>query len=146
MEWAEDKVTSKRYRTAGVVGAVIDLGHCLDLSNRANLKVVRGAYDSYLAQQRAGKLELPQNRSLAGQPNKDRILRFLDCAVFQHLHDSIDDLIEDGIEVERYDTVRGPFTEGEPLYDNCGFFERSHVQIAVVNPACIVGLFKPLRL
>jgi hypothetical protein len=68
------------------VGAVIDLGECLDLSNRENLKLVKGAYNAFKSEQKASGLSLPQNRSVTGKPDKDRVLRFLDCSVLKHLH------------------------------------------------------------
>lgn len=40
------------------------------------------------------------------------------------------------------DTVRAVFTEGRPLYPNAGFFEKTHAQIALPNPACIKGVFR----
>jgi len=43
--------------------------------------------------------------------------------------------------VPPFDTVRGVFFEGDPIYSNCGFHERTHVQIAVRNSDCIKGIF-----
>lgn len=42
-----------------------------------------------------------------------------------------------------YDTVRGLFVEGDPIYPNAGFTEKTHVQISVINPNCIKGYFLP---
>lgn len=44
---------------------------------------------------------------------------------------------------DRYDTVRCGFVEGPPAFDGSGIRYRSHVQIAVRNPACVVGVFRP---
>jgi len=33
-------------------------------------------------------------------------------------------------------------TEGEPIYESAGFYSKTHVQIAVCNPACIKGVFR----
>ncbi len=43
-----------------------------------------------------------------------------------------------------FDTVRGMFTEGEPLYEGAGFHARNHIQICVRNPRCIKGYFRVL--
>lgn len=43
-----------------------------------------------------------------------------------------------------YDSVRGPFLEGEPIYDGAGFRSHSHIQICVCNDACIKGYFRPI--
>ena len=42
-----------------------------------------------------------------------------------------------------YDTVRCGFVEGGPAFEGSGIHYRSHVQIAVRNPACVVGVFRP---
>ena len=42
-----------------------------------------------------------------------------------------------------YDTVRCGFTEGPPAYEGGGIQCQTHVQIAVRNPACILGVFRP---
>jgi len=44
---------------------------------------------------------------------------------------------------KKLDTVRGVFTEGEPLYENAGFRNKTHIQICVMNPKCIKGYFFP---
>jgi hypothetical protein len=44
---------------------------------------------------------------------------------------------------DRYDTVRCGFVEGPPAFEGSGIWHRSHVQIAVRNPACVVGVFRP---
>jgi hypothetical protein len=155
LEFAEAKVKPGGYTKAAVVGAVIDLGNCLDMSNRQNVELFRAYHRSFLAVQSLGGLPVPENEDARGDPNKDRLLRYLDRAVFVHLHNSIAKAAKTGNRkkdagnpaVQPFDTVRGVFTEGGPLYDGCGFYERTHVQIAVRNIAeCIVGFFKPLRL
>lgn len=145
-EWADWRVQQGHYKKAAVVGAIIELGNCLDLAQRKNLELVRVAHSSFVKQQKLGGLPLPVNRSVKGQPNQDKILRFLDCAVFQHLHDNMAAANKAGANIEPFDTVRGVFTEGEPLYDGCGFFEKTHSQIAVLNDNNVVGIFRPRRL
>ncbi|WP_244878191.1 hypothetical protein [Blastochloris viridis] len=86
---------------------------------------------------------MPENKSAPGQPNADRILRFLDCAVIKHLHSILDNQSAEDLQIEPFDTVRGMFTEGEQIYPGCGFKSRSHVQISVRNLDCILGIFIP---
>lgn len=59
--------------------------------------------------------------------------------VFNSLHR----LREEGKEPP-YDTVRGLFWEGEPLYDNAGVRQGNHIQICVRDPDCILGYFRPI--
>lgn len=142
-EWAEWKVSIGHYAEAAVIGAVIDLRHCLDLVSREDLELVHAAHHSFVSMQRASGLPLPRNRSARGQPNADRVLRFLDCAVLRHLHSVLDSQPVDDRQIAPFDTVRGMFTEGGRLYTGSGFRKRSHVQIAVRTDACIKGIFLP---
>ncbi|WP_206363502.1 hypothetical protein [Sphingomonas crocodyli] len=142
-EWAEWKVGRGDYKEAAVVGAVIDLRNCLDLQNAEDRELMRAAHGSFAIVQKKSGLPMPVNKSAPGQPNADRILRYLDCAVFRHLHSIIDEQPDGPYRVEPFDTVRGMFTEGDALYEGCGFTARSHVQLAVRNNACILGLFYP---
>lgn len=142
-EWADWKSKRGDYRHAAVIGAVIDLGNCLDLVSRQDLELVKLAHRSFVEQQQKAKLPVPKNKSVKGQPNTDRILRFLDCAVIRHLHSAIEEIPAAHRAVQPFDTVRGMFTEGKKLYRGCGFRERSHVQIAVRNGGCIKGVFYP---
>lgn len=142
-EWADWKVSRRDYKEAAVVGAVIDLRNCFDLVSREDVGLLKAAHKSFLTVQRKAGLPVPTNRSAKGQPNADRVLRFLDCAVFRHLHSILEAQPPDDREIEPFDTVRGMFTEGRRVYPGCGFRERSHVQIAVRNDKCILGLFLP---
>lgn len=139
LEWAQWKADRGDYANPYVVGAVIDLRRCLDLVTREDLELVRSAHKSFVKVRRKSGLAIPVNQSLKGQPNADRILRFLDCAVLRHLHE----LIDGSDELEPYDTVRGMFTEGRKLYPGAGFRRQSHAQIAVRNNDCILGVFHP---
>jgi len=62
-----------------VVGAVIDLGLCLDLTTLGAIEMVKTAYLSLKTTFATAGKDLPKNAS-------DRLLRRLDCAVIQHLH------------------------------------------------------------
>ncbi len=42
-----------------------------------------------------------------------------------------------------YQTVRGVFVEGEAAYEGSGFQSKNHLQIAVRDPSCILGYFRP---
>ncbi|HUY33464.1 MAG TPA: hypothetical protein VMV69_12005 [Pirellulales bacterium] len=74
-----------------------------------------------------------RRNSLAGGGKR----RTLDCLV---INDRLARLKERGIE---YDTVRGAFLEGEPVYPGAGFGRETHIQLAVRNSACILGVFRP---
>jgi hypothetical protein len=113
-----------------VVGAVISLGQCLDLTTSAGIQLVRTAYDSLVETTQTAGLELPKN-------SKDLLKRHLDCAVIRRLHSIIENAGGEPI-----DTVKGVFVEGKPLYPRSGFYEKTHIQIAVCKTDCIKGVFR----
>lgn len=113
-----------------VVGAVIDLGLCLDLTTAAGVQHVRSAHRRLVEiTDKAGFL-LPTN-------SNDLLRRNLDCAVIRLLHGVREEAGEPAI-----DTVRGVFLEGAPIYDGSGFYAKTHIQISVRNPHCIKGVFR----
>lgn len=142
-EFAEWKVARGDYKTAAVIGAVIDCGECLDLTVRENLKLVKGAHKTFVAEQKKAGYSLPENKNGRDDPDRDRVLRYLDCAVIRFLHKEIESVPPDDRVVPAFDSVRGMFTEGSPVYRGCGFKEKTHTQIAVRNPKCILGIFFP---
>jgi hypothetical protein len=117
-----------------VVGAVIDLGYCLNLLEEHSLQTLKSAYMLLEETARVYGKPLPINKKLvAGQP----LLRDLDCAVIETLHKCRG---KSGLKA--FDSVRGMFAEGEKLYPSAGFQEQSHFQICVCNPNCIKGYFR----
>lgn len=145
-EWAQWKVKIGHYKEPAVVGAVIDLRNCLDLVSRDDVELYRAAYRSFIKLQKKAGLEIPKNRNPKGVNNGDRALRFLDCAVFRHLHRIMSTLSTHDASIEPFDTVRGMFVEGGKAFSGSGIYKKSHVQIAVRTSACIKGLFYPLNL
>ncbi len=137
LEWAK---VNQKAKEPFVVGAAIQLGFCLDLVEVEHLELVRAAYLSlHRMFQAAGLLdEFPENGA-GFRGDLDLVKRNRDCAVINHLHD----LRQEAGEPE-FDTVRSPFSEGKPLYDGGKIMARTHVQICVRNPACILGYFRPL--
>lgn len=113
-----------------VVGAIIEMGLCLDLAAKDSIEQVQIAHgDLSETAKREGTL-LPKNGKLVWQHD-------LDCAVIRHLHQMVAEA-----ESESIDTIRGLFIEGSPLYEQSGFWSKNHVQIAVCNPTCIKGVFR----
>jgi hypothetical protein len=130
LRWARERFTSKRQRPA-VIGAYIQLGRCFDLLNETFTSLLGETYERLARTSAEEGGELPKNRG------REWKFRQLDRLV---INDCIDALHETGI---HYDTVRGAFLEGEPVYPTAGFSRASHIQIAVRNSACILGVFLP---
>lgn len=135
-EWAVDAQRRGKLAHPAIVGAVIDLGNCLDLLARENLEIVRRAHALFVEERQKSGLPIPENRSIVGR--SDAPIRLLDCAVIRFLHRVLDEM-----GAEPFDTVRGAFPEGDKLYPGSGFRERNHIQIAVCDMAAIRGVFYP---
>jgi hypothetical protein len=116
-----------------VIGAVIELGLCLDLTTAAGIDWVKRAYDSLAKLAAAGTIRLPSN-------SPDGLRRDLDCAVMRRLHTILEEQ-----HLPAVDTVKGVFTEGKPIYPGAGFDEKTHIQVVVRNQNCIKGVFRVSR-
>jgi len=146
LEFAEAAVsnpllTRGKIRKPFVVGAVIDLGLCLNLLDRAGLAEVEKAYPLLVMANELVSAPLPENKG------PDRAARFLDRAVIETLHSTraaVNKEKRSRGKYPPYDTVRGAFWEGGDLYPNAGFGKKNHIQIAVRNSACIKGYFRPI--
>ncbi|HEX5154283.1 MAG TPA: hypothetical protein VFW07_22700 [Parafilimonas sp.] len=125
-----------RINTPAVIGAVINLGFCLDLLDFENLNLLKLGYE--LLSTAAGN-NMPRNKPVG--TSKDLLLRELDCAVIESLHQ-----IRKIQKLKEFDSVRGAFWEGKELYKNAGFREKDHLQICIRNPNCIKGYFLPRTL
>jgi hypothetical protein len=126
--------SGQRIKNPAVVGAIIDLGFCLNLLDSRYIETVREAHAELVEAAHASGIELPRNTG-----GRDLYRRHLDCAVLRALYQARAD---DG---ERpFDTVRAVFVEGGPLYETAGFAAKSHIQVCVREPACIKGYFRPL--
>ncbi len=138
-EWAKER----RPEAPCVVGAVIELGNCLDLTKQSGVRIVDFAYRAYIALQERSGQAIPRNEPGRGSKPSDRVLRLLDSAVIDHVHSAYQKASqEDGGKTREFDTVRAMFPEGRPPYEGAGFLEKTHVQIAVRRPEQVLGVFR----
>ena len=143
MEWAQamagGRISSRsRISQPFVVGAVIDPGDCLDLSEAGCLDIVRTAYGEFAQAVEASGTVMPQNEP-AHSSDQDLVKRKLDCAVVNFLHR----VREERKEIP-FDTVRCPFMEGGPLFDGSKIYSRTHVQWCIRDPGkSIFAYFRP---
>ena len=130
LRWARERFRTPRQRPA-VVGAYIQLGRCFDLLDEPITALLGETYEGLarITMELGGAL--PQNRGREGK------LRELDCLI---INSCVDELRDAGT---HYDTVRGAFLEGLPAFPGAGFSRESHIQVAVRNCACILGVFRP---
>jgi hypothetical protein len=120
--WALEKYPKE----AAVLGAVISLGHCLDLLEQDCLDYVHQTFAALKAEADKQGKALPANK-------KDK-RHALDCAIIN--------AAVRGYEPE-YDSVRAAFHEGDPIAALSGIHQQSHIQIAIHNPNCIKAFFYP---
>ncbi len=116
-------------KTPFVLGAIIDLGNCLNLLEYKSLKILKEAYENLKVLMKRSGLELPENK------NKNRRL---DYAVIKYIHQCN---IEEGRPA--YNTIRCAFPEGGEAYPGAIITSKLHVQLCICSPNCIKGFFLP---
>jgi hypothetical protein len=121
-----------RIRQPYAIGAVINLGYCLDLISTNGIEFVKEAYFDFKQYMEQSGSPMPTNRG-----GDDLLQRYLDCAVINHIHSVIKR--DKG---KAFDTVRGVFLEGKRIYNTSGFYEKTHIQICVRNLSNIKGVFR----
>jgi hypothetical protein len=134
LHWAEEmsRQPGSRVKSPAVLGAIINPGHCLNLTEPESSGLVRQAYEEHLQICRMTGTAVAENK---GPESK---ARFLDCAVMNLLHE-----LNQDAGLPAYDTVRGFFVEGRPLYPTAGLRTLDHVQVCVRRTNQIVGFFRP---
>ena len=134
LDWA---TASPKIKEPAVIGAVIDLCYCLNLTDSGSVEFLKRGYEILKIRCEYADTPLPQNRP--SKKTSDFLLRDLDCAVIQQIHDYLREEKK-----PCFDSVRGIFIEGGPPYDGSAFREKTHVQLCIVNPNCIKGYFSPV--
>ncbi|MEO8813437.1 MAG: hypothetical protein ABI376_11065 [Caulobacteraceae bacterium] len=138
LEWAEERPGKRALKAPFVLGAVIDTRNCLDLRTREDVELVKLAFQLLKAETAATGLEMPVNQVAPNDKSPAKVMRYLDFAVVDRLHQLVQETGR-----EAFDTVRALFAEGEEIYPGSGFREKTHSEIAVRNDACIIGFFRP---
>ncbi len=132
LQFAHDQQRRGKVSTPSIVGAVLQLGNCFDLMDTRYTRELPVAFEQIKRSHEAKGLSLPDN---VGEP--DKLLRRRDCAVINAYLRRLDE------QRVGYDSVRYGFQEGPPSFEGSGISYQSHVQIAVRNPACVIGVFRP---
>ena len=130
LQWAS--LPERKIERPTLVGAVIDLGRCLDLTTQEGIGALRDAYAGLVELHALTEEPLPKN--VGSEKGK----RNLDCAVIKHLHRARNRIAPN----EPYQTVRALFVEGEVVYEGAGFHDRTHVQVCVADQGKILGVFR----
>lgn len=152
LQWAEFLASRphSKIRKPSVIGAIIDLGNCLDLTDQSSLDLLKGVYLRFKEMCDVAHLPIPKNTGV-NEDDNDLLLRYLDCAVVNYCHAFINKenqtrLTTGTNPIREFDSVRGVFYEGKSLFDGSKFREKTHIQIAVRNTGKILGYFWPKSL
>jgi hypothetical protein len=143
LDWAEFMAgprspSRNRIKKPFVIGAIIDPGDCLDLSNPNGLSILKEAYPFFEAVMQASRVTMPQNQA-THQGDLDLVKRFLDCAVINFLHS-----LREVTGKTPFDTIRCPFMEGGDLFEGSKIQARTHIQWCVRDPKkSVIGYFIP---
>jgi hypothetical protein len=122
-----------KVKTPAVVGAIIELGYCLNLLDAEFLALTAEAYADLKRTFEAAGAPLPTNST-------DQLRRPLDCAVINAMHQTRVDK-----DLRPFDSVRAAFPEGGDLFPGSGISAKHHIQIAVRTRSSIKGYFRPLN-
>jgi hypothetical protein len=133
LQFAREQQGRGKVEAPAVVGALLQLGRCFDLLDTRFTGELRRAFEWFRDVETSQGKELPVNQGAT----PDRLLRKRDCAVINFYLKLL------GERGEHYDSVRCSFAEGQPAYEGSGIFQKSHIQVAIRNPACILGVFRP---
>ncbi len=148
-KWAEDKQKRGGIGTPSVVGVVYQLDYCLDFTDSEFIELLPIYYELMKFDLLVANKKIPENKDLPKDKYHDLIIRELDCAVIEYLHQKIAEQIEadnkeKGFSEYRYfDSVRGIFTEGGPIFEGAGIQSKNHIQVCIRNLNCIKGFFIP---
>jgi len=128
---------ARRIKKPAVIGAVIDLGYCLNLLDSKYLQILKEGFRILSQTMEQAGQQMPVNKQ--AREGNDLLLRNLDCAVINAVH-----TLRSVQGLPPFDTVRSAFIEGAEVFPGSTFREKNHIQICVRNPLCIKGYFWPL--
>ncbi len=135
LRFAQFQKERGKVEVPAVVGAILQLGRCFDLMDTRFTADLADAYALCDALYQGRGEALPVN---AGK-TPDQKLRWLDCQVLNVYLQHLDEHAP-----EPFQTVRAAFEEGEPAFPGSMIRQETHVQIAVRDPRCILGVFRPM--
>lgn len=138
LEFAREHQERGKVDEPAVLGAYVNLGRCFDLTDVEHTKQLTEAFDIW-ADSFEEPARMPINTS-GDEETNDLLLRYRDCALLNWYMRVLDANAE---RTYHYQTVRGVFVEGSPAFEGAGIFTKTHVQIAVRDPSCILGYFIP---
>lgn len=150
-KWAEDKQKRVKIITPSVIGVIYQLDYCLDFTDSESIELLPVYYNLMKSDLALANKKIPENKDFPKDEYHDLIFRELDCAVIEYLHQKISEQIKSDVETTGFsdyrcfDTARGIFTEGGPVFEGAGIRSKNHIQVCIRNLNCIKGFFIPRK-
>lgn len=136
LEWAEQQKMLGKIKNPAVVGVILHLGNCFDFLDTHFTDLLGSVFPAFELYMQSSNQVMPVN-SPVHPDDSENLLRRLDCAVINWTLGLVE------LTYGRFQSVRGLFQEGDLAFPNSAIRRKSHIQIAVRDPACIVGYFRP---
>jgi hypothetical protein len=129
---ASPSMVTRPIKKPAVIGAVLDLGRCFNLTEYAAVGELERAFEFLRKTFDDFAVELSDNRF-----GNDLVKRYRDKLVMDSVH-----ALRVRERLPNYQSVRAAFLEGPPVYPNAGFRRKTHIQVAILDPQCIKGYFR----
>lgn len=121
-----------------VIGALIQLGNCFDLTDPGCERLLQDTFTTLSSEFQSEGKTLPNNDGAGGFSRK------LDRLVLDTAMEFVDRVAVENQQPEAsFQTVRSAFEEGESAFPGSKLLTQTHIQIAVRDPNCILGIFRP---
>jgi len=123
--WAIMRYEAKKIGAPAVISAEIDCGNCLNINDPQRHPAMIRSFNNVVKICDDYKVPVPINE----KPINDiPANRKLDCSVIDNLH-----AVRRLRSRPAFDTVRGMFEDGEPIFPGSAIRKKTHAQIAVRN-------------
>jgi len=133
---AEARRNPGKITVPAVLGAYLYLGNCFDLLDLEATSILSDLYSDFVESLQYQGVQIPQNERT--RSDGTQLFHALDRAVIEFAVKTLE-----ADEARVVDTVRGAFWEGARAFPGSEIARQSHIQIAVRNPKCVLGYFKP---
>ncbi|HEY1201935.1 MAG TPA: hypothetical protein VGE79_13180, partial [Niastella sp.] len=151
LQWAIDKQRRGAIKEPAVIGALLQPGYCCDFLDSKFIRMLAANYKIMEEEYKNLEMALPRNKDLPHDRYKDMILRELDCLTIEFMHERMLRDVQTEMQAKGFsnndvfDSTRGAFIEGGPIYEGAGIYEKTHIQICIRNLNCIKGFFLPRK-
>lgn len=131
LSWAQQRYR-KRRRPVAVLGAMIRLGHCFDLMDPENAKLLKSFNSKMIKDFEETNTTVPKNCLSK---------KYLDCLTLNAFYKATDTSDELPGKIDTCRAAYVPTQSKDRLWPSSWLYHDTHVQICVRNTACILGVW-----